>query len=334
MPRFSLTPVQRRVLGQADGVILDQRSASHRIVLLKVGSQVRLHFADPSSDELIIPANIMSRIDLLRPLTLLATYTQAMLLSLVWRDRPARIFSLGFGGGRMPLILYSHFPSVVIDNTETEGDLKPIVEAYFGLTFDERQRLHIGGGREFLESLADDVRYDIMLLDGFVGTGWLSGYDLATVEFYALCRRHLVPGGVVSVNLLDSDPLFEEKIATFRQAFAQTFQFNSYEATVFFGTDSTELTEDDIERRALDLQRKHGFAFPFAANARYVRAMEPPSSASADLLTDAAPPEQLRRALSPDDPLFFGAQSDAPCPCGSRRTFSACHREASAAPGA
>ena len=64
-----------------DGVIHDEQSPLHHIQLIKAAGQIQFYFIDPASGALDGP---MSRIELARPLRLLAGYTQAALLTLLW----------------------------------------------------------------------------------------------------------------------------------------------------------------------------------------------------------------------------------------------------------
>ena len=205
----------------------------------------------------------MSRIDLRRPLHLIAGYTQAALLALLWSPTPQHACLLGLAGGRMSLVLYHAFPSLIIDNVEIDPLVGPIATSFFGVTFDTRQRLFVADAQAFL-GIAD-TRYDIIVMDAFRdATDDLN--QLATSEFYASAKKQLTPHGVLVANLLASDRLFAAKIATFDACFAQTYAVVLKHGAVLFGA-TTSLSAATIAQRATALQQRHGFDFPFVERA-------------------------------------------------------------------
>src|SRR5262245_36920231 len=147
---------------QPDGLVHDERSPMHHIQIVKHMRQVHFYFRDPNSGALAGP---MSRIDLDRPLYLLAEYTQAAMLALLWRPEPERVCIIGLAGGRLSMILHHHLPRVVIDNVDVDPSVAEIAARYFGLAFDARQTLVIQDGRAFLAAARDP--YDTIVMDAF-----------------------------------------------------------------------------------------------------------------------------------------------------------------------
>lgn len=259
-------------------------------MVLKTGSQVRLYFADPLVGYPAEPANIMSRIDLARPLHLLAPYTQAMMLALLWTPRPERALMLGFGGGRLPAVLHATFPGLRIESTEVLAELRHVAASYFGLRFDRRQILHIADARVFLEGLPPAASYDLILVDVFEGKGYASPHSTSTSEFYELCSRHLRPGGTVAVNLLSSDGRFERKVRTFAEAFTSSYMYDGDGANVLLGGGAAAVDLSWLLAAALELDRMHPLAFPLARHARWLKPLHP-TAWPAPPLHDADPPE-------------------------------------------
>lgn len=238
---------------EPDGVVADLPLDRVRIWVIKQESQIGLYFLNPASGALDGP---MSRIDLAHPLRLLAPYTRGLLLSLLWRPSPRRVCMLGFGGGRISLALHTHLPDVIIDNIDIDPAFETIAARFFGVAFDERQRLHIADAAEFLASTAE--RYDCIIMDAFSDAR--DNLDhLATPEFYLLCRRRLAPDGVVGVNLLRSDPRFTEKLTIFRAAFRATYGAPLRHSLVMFGAGRAPASGS--ARRAAELARRYGFDF-------------------------------------------------------------------------
>lgn len=244
-----------------DGTLHEHDSGLHRIRVIKHGAQVHVYFVE-SDGQLCGP---MSRIDLRAPLDLLATYMRAMLVALVWLPEPRRACLLGFAGGRLSLVLHHCFPALAIDNVELDPAFGPLAEQYFGVVFDERQRLLIGDARAHLEGAAG-AGYDLVVMDAF-SDGRDNLDRLATVEFYAACRRAMSPEGVLCVNLLRSDPRLPEKLAALRVSFRQVYVAERRRSLVALAHDRQRLAADAMARAAAELDRRLGFGFSLAEQA-------------------------------------------------------------------
>ncbi len=254
-----------------DGVIADQMLSHMRLWVIKDATFISLFFLNPDNGALDGP---MSRIDIERPLYLLAPYTRALLLTLLWRPAPQRVCMLGFGGGRISLALYAHLPDVVIDNVDVDPVFEMIAADYFGVTFDERQRLHIADAQAYLQSTPH--RYDIIIMDAFSDARDHLDH-LATVEFYALCRERLLPGGVIGVNILRSDPHFSTKVKVFRSAWRTTLAAPLRHSLVVFGAGRMPASVADLSARASLLVQRYGFdadLSDLAATVRPLRMIE------------------------------------------------------------
>jgi spermidine synthase len=273
---------------QPDGVVHDERSPLHHIRIIKHAGQVHFYFRDPTSGVLAGP---MSRIDLDRPLDLLAEYTQAAMLALLWRPEPERVCIIGLAGGRLSMILHHHLPRVVIDNVDVDPAVAEIAARYFGIAFDARQTFAIQDGRSFLA--AARASYDIIVMDAFRDE--TDNLDhLATAGFYALCKARLARGGVLCANLLKSDALFLAKTKTLLACFRHVGAVEHKRGVVLFGSDHHKLAADEIARRSSMLQRQYGFEFPFLARAAALKPARDlpfyPSLRGADILNEDTAP--------------------------------------------
>jgi spermidine synthase len=274
---------------QPDGVLHDERTPLHHIRIIKHVGQVHFYFRDPSTGTLAGP---MSRIDLERPLYLLAEYTQTATLALLWRPEPRRICMIGLAGGRLSMIWHHHLPHVVIDNVDVDPAVAEIAAHYFGIAFDQRQTIAVQDGRAFLRAARD--AYDIIVMDAFRDES--DNLDhLATTGFYTACKARLARGGVLCANLLRSDRLFLAKTKTLLASFRHVYAAEHKRGVVLFGSDYQKLTADEIDRRASALQREHNFEFPFLARAAALKpARELPfytALRDAGVLNDSMAPE-------------------------------------------
>lgn len=269
-----------------DGVVCDVKTMFHRAVVLKKRGQLQLFFVrEGSRTERFRMSGAMSRIDLDNPLDLVAVYTRAMMLTVVWKPDPRRILVLGLGGGRLAMILHHYYPEAVIDCVELDPAVVDIAETYFAFQRDHRMLVFVQDGREFVETLPDNDRYDIILVDCFTGPGHHPG-RLATMDFYRTCRNHLAPGGVLATNIHASDDLFALKAATLRASFGHAGYFANADADVLFGWDGAPFDREAFIHAVDAIQKKMNFFFPLDRLAVHVRALGGGAMESSALLTD------------------------------------------------
>ena len=162
--RKNLEEINRRLQWLRDkpeGVLYEKKTAFNRAVVVKKGSQIHLYFtgfrAGTGEPRM---SGVMSRIDLDDPLDLPAVYTQAMMLTLLWREDPERICMLGYGGGRIAMVFHHFLPEVVIDCVEIDPDIVDLSEVFFGVKPGGRLRVFVQDAREFVETLPGGTRYD------------------------------------------------------------------------------------------------------------------------------------------------------------------------------
>jgi spermidine synthase len=294
--------------------LIERRSRSgYELLTIKEGSQIQLYFAATGAPEL---SGIMSRVDLNRPLHLLGIYTRAMLAALMFKPDARRLCHIGFGGGRIPMVLHHHFPEMLIESTEIDAEVVRLARRWFGIRPDERTPVYTEEGRSFLARQPEAVVYDSILVDCFTGSGQ-HPYALSTREFYDLARSHLAPAGVLVTNLDASDPMFEQKVATIQASFAHVWRYRTEGANVCFGSDNP-IGRDTLRRHAELVRRRAAFSFPFLELLDSLHECSP--AQDAEILTD----EQSSGAAA-DDLMFQNVARNDSCPCGSGRKFKQCH---------
>jgi spermidine synthase len=232
----------------------------------------------------------------------------------------------GLGGGRLPLLLHHHLPATHIDCTDIDPAIVTIAKGFFGIRPDHRLHVAIEDGRQWLAN--STTRYDLILLDAFLDNGY-SPYRMTTSEFFQLCRSRLLPGGVVVINVLASDPFVAAKAHTLAAAFPHLYSFTDPgENIILFATAGSELDSGQLQSRAAKLDAIHAFSFPFRElGGRLTVGLGDLNEAavSAPLLTDAEPPPGYFDNLPSFNAPFSQVDPDLPCPCGSGQRFSACH---------
>ncbi len=244
------------------GEVLFLPESLQQLCVVRQRKQLRLVFQGQDS-----PLT-QSRMRLDDPLYLLAPYAQIMMLALIWREQPERIYMAGFGAGRIPQVLHHYFPEVVVDCTEIDPDVLAVAQSHFGIRLDHRLRVTIMDGRAYLEGKTEPGNYDLLFVDLSDGTA-SSPIGLASTDFYALCQRHLARDGVVVVNLLHGDARYREKVELLRAAGQTLYAGRTTRGgTVFFAVNSAPMSATEINALARQLARQHRFGFPFVKHAR------------------------------------------------------------------
>jgi spermidine synthase len=267
---------------------------------------------------------VQSELDTERPLHLTAPYSQVMLLSLVWRNDPQRIYIAGLGGGRLPYVLRHYFPRAQIEVTEIDPMIVSVAQQYFGIVLDDHLQVAIADGRAYLERQAENTKYDLILIDVVLGTGY-SPYRMATWEFYELCQSRLAPDGVVAVSLFHVEPFFAEKMQTLAESFAQVYLCKLPNGNaVALATNSTKHNLASIPSQARQMQQDLGLSFSLEERAQ---ALELWSGENCDtpILCDDQPPPSYFDLLPHFNTLFSQVKPDLPCPCGSGMVYADCH---------
>jgi len=314
------------VKDKSDGVLFFEPAGVHFIVVSKQESRLRLRLLEQVKPRTSLTQSWMNLED---PLYLSAFYTQMAMLGLIWANPVQRACIIGFGGGRIPMLLHHSFPQAVIDCADIDPQMVAVATNFFGVQFDHRLRLTIKDGREFLARRAPQPPYNFILIDVFLGNGY-TPYRLFTREFYQLCHRHLSADGVVIVNILDNDPFYAEKIKTIQSVFEHVYVAKTAGNSVLFGCAGPLQSKAWLVKQATAIQAQHQFTFPFvryAANLRLEADLNAllPHLAQATILTDAAPPASYFDYLPSFDTAFGTVDPDAFCPCGSGRYFNQCH---------
>jgi len=278
-----------------DGTIHERPDSMHNLLIRKIGTRLELVFLGGQSREVI------SDFDYANPLDLYADFTQVMTLGLLWKPEPSRVYVLGFGAGRVPMVLHHHFPKVRIESTDIDGDVVAAAHEFCGILPDERQQIFVEDGRRYLAGRGPDVQYDIIMVDAFRGVGY-SPPLLATLEFYQTCKGHLVSNGVVVVNLMGYDYLIKEKIKALKVCFNAVFciPLPSDGTVVMFASDNDSLGRSELFERARVIAKQHEFVFPFVEHAIH--------------LQEVSQMPELAAALVGVEPLSDSAASQPPPP--------------------
>lgn len=284
-----LAPLNHR----PDGMLCLEMVGSHFATVIKDGSILRLGFMEQGLFSVVL---VQSHIDLRDPLSLLGSYTQVAMLGLLWVAQPRSVYVAGLGGGRLPTVLHHHFPAAQIECAELDGEILSLAITYFGLTTDDRLRVSLQDGREYLVQRSDDEPYDFIFIDVAFGNGFVS-YPFVTQEFYRLCRSRLSSSGILVINLLSSAPHLNDQIKTLEQEFDSLYVCRHEQGNILiFAPMAPEADLAGLKTRARSLQAQHRFSFPFLELAEQMQlgsdfVSQLSGWEEAQILNDAEPPQ-------------------------------------------
>ncbi|NEP07103.1 MAG: spermine synthase [Okeania sp. SIO2G4] len=278
------------VYEQPDGIIFSQPSGIHFLTIKKIKFIIQLVLVE----QVTLKMNwVQSILNLDNPTYLIFPYTQAMMLALVWNSQPQKIYIAGFGGGSIPQVFHHYFPDTIIECAEVDASILSIAQKFFGVELNDRLKVKIQDGREYLEQQDRDNLYDIMMIDVAFGNGYMS-YNLATKEFYELCDRHLSKSGVIVVNTLKSNDFEAEYIKTIKTVFPSIYICHtSGKNTIIIGTRSYPVNKAEIREKAQFIQDYHQFSFPLVDRANEIKMIDELSNLNLDqvsILQDTASP--------------------------------------------
>jgi spermidine synthase len=257
------------VYAKEEGIIANHSDGIENLMVIKDKNIISLHFMD--TKVFLLKSKVsdtMSSIDIRQPLNLLGKYAQVMMLSLVFKPQPNNLYMLGFGGGRVPMIFHHYFPELLIEASEISQGVVQLAEICFGIVPDERMKISLQDGRKHLATFPPK-HFDIILLDSFSGIGEHPN-DLSTQEFYQLCQSRLTNDGVVVTNLVDNNPYFKQKVATFCATFKFSYQYKYKDIYLFFGSNVNNFTQDEFKLKAKKIADQYQFEFLYAENSEYV----------------------------------------------------------------
>jgi spermidine synthase len=135
------------------------------------------------------------------PGLLVMDYTQAMMMSLIFKRRPKQVLCVGLGGGSLPKFLLRACPEVTIDVVELREKVIQLAHAYFAVPEnDKRLNIIAESGSSYFDGALDEGKpYDLMLLDAFDGDGPIESVSTATYIRQAFER--LSDNGLLCINL-------------------------------------------------------------------------------------------------------------------------------------
>jgi spermidine synthase len=147
-------------------------------------------------------------------------YTDYFHLGLAYNPDARNVLFIGLGAGSSPKRMWREFPELRLHVVELDPVVVDVGYRYFSVPRDERLRVEVGEGRQFLAR--NERRWDVIVIDAFFADA--IPFHLVTHEFLGLARERLAPGGVVVTNAIGAlagpgSRLFRSIYGTYRTAF-------------------------------------------------------------------------------------------------------------------
>lgn len=171
-----------------EGRIYEGRSEHHRITVEESEGVVSLRFN----------GCLQSSMRGEEGLDTLQRYLDFLHLTFAVRPDAKKVLVIGLGGGVLPKRIWHDYEHVLVDVVEIDPEVVEVARTYFGLPDDERLRVVVGDGRAYLGTTRE--RYDIIVVDAYFESS--IPFDLATAEFFAVCKDHLTRDGVLAYNVV------------------------------------------------------------------------------------------------------------------------------------
>jgi spermidine synthase len=138
-----------------------------------------------------------------------------MMAFLLFHAQPREALMIGLGGGSLAKFLHREFRSLRVRVVEIDSRVIAAARTHFHVPPDDaRLKVEVGCGTE---ALAPECS-DLLIVDGFVDE--LVSDALVAPSFFDAAWMALTDPGVLVMNVMDSDPRFDETLRHIEHAFA------------------------------------------------------------------------------------------------------------------
>ena len=148
------------------------------------------------------------------PYALALDYTRCMMTFLLFHPEPREALMIGLGGGSLAKFLHRELRSLRVRAVEIDPRVVATARAHFHVPPDDaRLTVEVGCGAE---ALAPEC-CDLLIVDGFIDES--PPEVLASPPFFDAAWMALRERGALVMNMMDSDPRFDETLRHIETAF-------------------------------------------------------------------------------------------------------------------
>jgi spermidine synthase len=223
---------------------------------------------------------IQSAMRLGDPYALALDYTRCMMAFLLFHPQPRAALMIGLGGASLPKFFHKNLKKTRLRVIELDARIVAVARQQFAVP--SEIRIEIGDGAE---ALAPEC-CDVLVVDAYHDEAHVP--KLAAAEFYDAAFLALAEPGVMVVNFMDDDRLFDAYRQRMERAFggAVLAMPALYDPNILvFALKGGPLTIEwaELRRRAAELESR--FGLPFSRYVSRLRSMN--RSSARDLILGA-----------------------------------------------
>jgi spermidine synthase len=164
----------------------------------------------------------ISAIDTGRPSFQVIPYTRFLFAASLVNADPKSALSIGLGAGSVNRLFNPLYPAAILTSVEIDPMIVDLAVEFTRFQQSERNKVVIEDGRRFLRRSHD--KWDWIIIDAFVRNSQYPPH-LATHEFFTLVSDHLSEGGVLAINVISGNKLFDCLIGAIASAFRSCVLF-------------------------------------------------------------------------------------------------------------
>jgi spermidine synthase len=250
-----------------------------------------------------------SRMEIKNPYAGQFEYTEYFQMIWLWKPDIKNILMLGLGGASTQKAMVHYHPDVKMETAEIDPMVADVAQKYFGYRLDDRQKLSVIDGRQFLRRAPD--KYDAILMDAYTQGRYGASipYELVTKEFFEIARDHLAPDGVLAYNVItvlkgyNTSDIVASIYRTLKEVFPQVYIFEaktSLNVVMIASLKKGATDHSTLEKTATGLIDAKKMTFPgFLDRVDSFQPKPPANYLTAPLLTDeSAPVESLSQGVA------------------------------------
>ena len=156
-----------------------------------------LHFASHA---------IQSSMRIRKPFHLELTYTRAMMMFLLFHEKPRKVLLIGLGGGSIPKFIHRFLPDIKTTVLELHKSVIHVAHQMFHLPCNDKSfKVIHGDGISFMKLHPEST--DILMVDAFDPEGIPRNF--CSLAFFDLCKASLKDCGIFVMNIWASDPHYD-----------------------------------------------------------------------------------------------------------------------------
>ena len=164
----------------------------------------------------------ISAIDMSRPSYQVIPYTKFLFTPALVHPNPAAVLSVGLGAGSFNRLFNVIYPGATLTSVEIDPMIRDLALEFTNFQESERNKVVIEDGRRFLRRSRD--RWDWIIIDAFVRNSQYPPH-MATHEFFTLVADHLNDDGLLAINVISGNKLFDCLVGAIMAAFPSVVLF-------------------------------------------------------------------------------------------------------------